>query len=200
ERFMLLLATSILIGLVVARLIYYFEKKVDDASIEITITLIAPYFAYLAAEAAHSSGVLATVTCGLYLGHKSSLYLSIGARLRGYAVWETLTFVLNGFVFILIGLQLPYVLEGIHEYTLSRLLFLGAIFSAGVILLRLVWAYPGALASNFIRRRLLHQDEPLPRLRSVFIVGWTGMRGVVALAAAISLPEYLENGSPFPQR
>ena len=107
ERLIYLIVSSIVIGLVVGKLIYYFETKIDDAPIEITVSLIAPYFAYLAAESAHSSGVLATVVCGLYLGHKSSLYLSIGARLKGYAVWDTLTFILNGFVFILIGLQLP---------------------------------------------------------------------------------------------
>jgi CPA1 family monovalent cation:H+ antiporter len=83
---------------------------------------------------------------------------------------------------------------------MGRLLFLGAVFSAVVILLRMVWVYPGAWVSNLIRRRILHQQEPLPSPQSVFIVGWTGMRGVVALAAAISLPEYLANGSPFPQR
>ncbi|MGA8143114.1 MAG: Na+/H+ antiporter [Candidatus Acidiferrales bacterium] len=200
ERLLYLIASSIVIGLIVAKLIYYFETKIDDAPIEITLSLIAPYVAYLSAESAHSSGVLATVVCGLYLGHKSSLYLSIGARLKGYAVWDTLTFILNGFVFILIGLQLPYVLEGIREYTLVHLLVLGGLFSVAVILLRLVWVYPGAWVSNFIRRRLLHQPEPLPNPRSIFIVGWTGMRGVVALAAAISLPEYLNDGSPFPQR
>ncbi|MGH9748268.1 MAG: Na+/H+ antiporter [Candidatus Acidiferrales bacterium] len=200
EVLLYLIGSSIVIGLIVAKLIYYFEKRIDDASIEITISLIAPYFAYLAAEAAHSSGVLATVVCGLYLGHKSSLYLSVGARLRGYAVWDTLTFILNGFVFILIGLQLPYVLAGIHEYTIGRLLFLGGVFSASVILLRMLWVYPGAWVSNFIRRRILHQREPLPGPKTVFVLGWTGMRGVVALAAAISLPEYLNDGSPFPQR
>jgi CPA1 family monovalent cation:H+ antiporter len=200
ERLFYLIAGSIIIGLLIAKLIYYLEKKIDDASIEITISLIAPYFAYLAGESAHASGVLATVVCGLYLGHKSSLYLSIGARLKGYAVWDTLTFILNGFVFILLGLQLPHVLEGIHEYTIGRLLLLGAMFSAVVILLRMVWVYPGARLSNFVRRRLFHQIEPFPNPRAIFIVGWTGMRGVVALAAAISLPEYLKNGSPFPQR
>jgi monovalent cation/hydrogen antiporter len=200
ERLIYLIAGSIVIGLVIAKLIYYLETRIDDAPIEITISLIAPYFAYLAGESAHASGVLATVVCGLYLGHKSSLYLSPGARLKGYAVWDTLTFILNGFVFILLGLQLPYVLEGIHEYTIGCLLLLGAMFSAVVILLRMVWVYPGAWVSNFIRRRLLHQPEPFPNPRSILIIGWTGMRGVVALAAAISLPEYLRDGSPFPQR
>jgi Na+/H+ antiporter len=200
ERLFYLIAGSIVIGLIIAKLIYYLETRIDDAAIEITISLIAPYFAYLAGESAHASGVLATVVCGLYLGHKSSLYLSIGARLKGYAVWDTLTFILNGFVFVLLGLQLPYVLEGIHEYTIGRLLVLGATFSALVIFLRMVWVYPGAWLANFIRRRLLHQPAPFPNPRSILIVGWTGMRGVVALAAAISLPEHVNNGSPFPQR
>jgi monovalent cation/hydrogen antiporter len=200
KRLFYLIAGSIVIGLLIAKLIYYLEKKIDDAPIEITLSLVAPYFAYLAGESAHSSGVLATVVCGLYLGHKSSLYLSRGARLQGSAVWDTLTFILNGFVFVLLGLQLPYVLAGIHEYTMGRLLLLGAMFSAVVILLRMVWVYPGAWVSNFIRTRLLHQPEPFPNPRAILIVGWTGMRGVVALAAAISLPESLRDGSPFPQR
>jgi CPA1 family monovalent cation:H+ antiporter len=115
-------------------------------------------------------------------------------------VWNTLTFVLNGFVFILLGLQLPYILEDIHGYTMCRLVVLGGEFSLVVILLRLIWVYPGGWVSNFIRRRLLHQPEPFPDPRGLFVVGWSGTRGVLALAAAISLPEYLNNGSPFPQR
>ena len=137
--------------------------------------------AYLAGGSIHGSGVLATVACGLYLGHKSSLYLSLGARIQGAAVWNTLTFVLNGFVFILLGLQLPYILEDIHGYTMGRLVALGGEFSLVVILLRLVWVYPGGWVSNFIRRRLLHQPEPFPDSRGVFVVGWSGMRGVLSL-------------------
>jgi Na+/H+ antiporter len=200
ERLAYLVFASIVIGLVLGKLIYFVETKIDDAAIEITISLIAPYVAYLAAESVHTSGVLATVVCGLYLGHKSSLYLSTGARLTGAAVWDTLTFVLNGFVFLLIGLQLPYILAGIRGFSLARLLMLGGLFSGVVILLRLIWIYPGAWISNTVRRRLLHQPEPLPNPRAIFVVGWTGMRGVIALAAAISLPEFLSDGTPFPQR
>lgn len=199
-RFLYLVFGSIVIGLVIGKLIHIVEVKIVDAPIEITITLIAPYFAYLAAEEARASGVMATVACGLYLGHKSSLYLSRGARLTGEAVWETLTFVLNGFVFLLIGFQLPYILSGISTHRLGGLLLLGLLFSGVVILLRLMWIYPGAVLSYFIRRRLQHQPERVPNLKSLFIVGWTGMRGVVALAAAISLPEMLDNGDPFPGR
>jgi len=195
-----LVAGSTVIGLAIGKVIDVFETKINDAPIEITMTLAAPYVAYLAAESAHASGVLATVACGLYLGQKSSLYFSRAARLTGRAVWDTLTFILNGFVFILIGFQLPYILDGIRTMSLGRVLVLGLLFSAVVILLRIVWVFPGAWIANFVRSRIMHQPMVLPESRQVFIVGWTGMRGVVALAAAISLPVALGDGSAFPQR
>jgi monovalent cation/hydrogen antiporter len=200
EQLLYLVVASIVIGLILGKLIHFVESKIDDAAIEITISLIAPYLAYLAAEGLNTSGVLATVVCGLYLGHKSSMYLSSGARLTGAAVWETLTFILNGFVFLLIGFQLPYILAGIRNFSLAHLLVLGALLSIAVILIRLIWIFPGSRVAYFVRHRFLHQTDALPPTRAVFVVGWTGMRGVVALAAAISLPEFLSDGSPFPQR
>jgi monovalent cation/hydrogen antiporter len=200
ERLFFLIASSVAIGLVLALLVSWVISRIDDAPIEITITIITPYIVYLTAESLHSSGVLATVACGIYLGHRSSIFYSTRARLQGAAVWETLSFVLNGIVFILIGLQLPYVLDEIHDTSFSRLLVTGALFSAVVILLRLIWVYPGGWTSNWIRRRLLRQPESLPDPRYMFVLGWAGMRGVVALAAAISLPKTLGDGSPFPQR
>jgi monovalent cation/hydrogen antiporter len=115
-------------------------------------------------------------------------------------VWDSLTFVINGLTFVMIGLQLPYVLAGIHDYSLRELLLYGALFSGIVIVLRLLWLYPGTHLAYFIRTRLLGQDYPRPSAPQIFIVGWTGMRGVVALAAALALPEVLLNGQPFPQR
>jgi Na+/H+ antiporter len=195
-----LLASGIAIGLVVGKLVYWLVKKIDDAPIEITISLITPYFAYLAAESAHSSGVLATVVCGLYLGHESSIFLSTRARLQSAAVWDTLNFVLNGIVFILIGLQLPYILSDIRNFSFQKLFLTGLLFSGLVIALRLLWVYPGAWVAYFIRRRLLGQPEKPPTPGAIFIAGWSGMRGVVALAAAISLPLKLKDGTPFPHR
>ncbi len=203
ERMSLLLyliITSVVIGLVIAKLAAVLVARINDAPVEITISLITPYFAYLAAESVHSSGVLATVACGMYLGHQSSLFFSTRARLQSTAVWETLTFVLNGVVFILIGLQLPNILGEIRDLSLTRLLITGLLVSLVVILLRLIWIYPGARAAYWLRLHLQHQTNPLPSLSQLFIAGWTGMRGVVALAAAISLPKLLANGSPFPQR
>jgi CPA1 family monovalent cation:H+ antiporter len=103
-------------------------------------------------------------------------------------------------VFIFLGLQLPYVLEGARDHNLLQLLMYGALFSAFLILLRLIWMFPGARLSYFIRRRVLRQRETLPPARQIFIVGWTGMRGVISLAAAIALPHTLANGAPFAQR
>lgn len=120
--------------------------------------------------------------------------------MQAWAVWDAFTFILNGLVFVMIGLQLPFVLAGIREYSLRQLILYGALFSIVVILLRIIWMFPGARIAHMIRRKLLHQDVAAPSARQVFLIGWTGMRGVVALAAAISLPEKLANGADFPQR
>ena len=101
---------------------------------------------------------------------------------------------------MLIGLQLPNVLAGIHGYGRGTLLLYGALFSGLVIALRLIWIFPGAYLANLIRTRILHQDVKLPAAKGMLIVGWTGMRGVIALAAAIALPRTLANGAPFPER
>jgi CPA1 family monovalent cation:H+ antiporter len=107
---------------------------------------------------------------------------------------------LNGLVFVLIGLQLPFVMAGIRDHNLRTLVVYGVSFSGLLILLRLLWMFPGAYLANLIRRRILRQKEPAPSARNIFVVGWTGMRGVVSLAAAIALPQVVSDGSPFPQR
>lgn len=199
-QFIGLVAGGIVVGLVTGSIIYLLQRRIDDPPVEITVILTAPYLAYLGAETFHSSGVLATVVCGLYLGRKRSEILSTFARLDTSAVWNTLDFVLNGVLFILIGLQLPYILEGIHGLSRLEMFRVAAIFSVIIIGLRLVWMYPGAWISYWIRSRFAGSKEKPPRSKEVFLLGWTGMRGVLALAAAISLPEYLNNGQPFPQR
>ncbi|MFI5103505.1 MAG: Na+/H+ antiporter, partial [Terriglobales bacterium] len=188
------------LGLLVGLVVHWVEHHIDDAQIEITMSILVPYGVYLAAEGIHASGVLAVVACGLYLGRGSSHFFSPSVRIQAYAVWNVFSFILNGFVFVLIGLQLPYVREGIRQYDTRHLLLFGTLFSALVIVLRLLWVFPGSSFSYFIRKRLLHQSEPAPSARQIFVIGWTGMRGVIALAAAISLPETLQDGSPFPQR
>lgn len=195
-----LLGGGIFVGLVTGALVSWFQKWVDDGPVQIAISLIVAYGVYLAGEAARASGVTAVVACGLYMSRKSPTYFSPTVRLQTVAVWDALEFLLNGLVFILIGLQLPYVLAGIKGYSPMQLVVYGAGFSAILIALRLLWMYPGAIIAYKIRRHLLHQPHAMPDKRSIFVLGWTGMRGVVALAAASSLPYTLDNGAPFKQR
>lgn len=199
-RLTYLILAGIAVGLVVGLVVEWFERRLDDGPIEITVSIVVPYVAYLGAEAAHASGVMAVIACGLYLSRKSSEFFSPTVRIQAWAVWDSLTFVLNGLVFMAIGLQLPYVISELKSYKMSSLIFSGLALSVILILLRLIWMYPSAYIANLIRRKVLGQKVGLPPPRQIFIAGWTGMRGVVALAAAISLPETLENGAAFPQR
>jgi CPA1 family monovalent cation:H+ antiporter len=113
------------VGLLIGAIIHWVEHQIDDGPIEITISIMVPYAAYLAAEFIHASGVLAVVACGLYLGRASAHFFSPAVRLQANAVWSVFTFILNGFVFMLIGLQLPVVREGIRNYSYASLLFYG---------------------------------------------------------------------------
>ncbi len=193
-RLIYLVAAGIATGLLLGKLIDLVEHKIDNAPIEITLSLVTPFAAYLAAERIHASGVMAAVACGLFAGRRSATFFSSVVRIEAQAFWNTLIFILNGVVFILIGLQLPYIRSQIQSQGTWDLLMRGGLFSIGLVLLRLIWTFPGAYVSFFIRRNLLHHTEEYPRPSAVLIVGWAGMRGVVALAAAFSLPE------TFPQR
>lgn len=199
-RLLVLVIGGIAIGLILAKVVYAVERHIDNGPIEITISLVTPYLAYLTAESVHTSGVLAAVACGLFLGRHSATYFSSAVRIEAWAFWSALTFMLNGLVFILIGLQLPGIYSRIENLSLPGLIARGALFSVVVILLRFIWVYPGAHVAYFVRRNLLRQPETLPTPQGIFVVAWTGMRGVVALAAAVSLPTMLADGSPFPQR
>jgi monovalent cation/hydrogen antiporter len=199
-RLFLLVGGGLVIGLASAWLIQRLQQRLTDPPIEITLSLMAPYVSYLLAEAVHVSGPLATVVCGLYLGRKRSEAFTIEARLENTAVWNTLDFILNGIVFILIGLQLPFIMAGIRSLGHRELIFDAAVLSVVVIALRLLWMYPGAWMAYFIRTRLMKQDYKHINRRTMFVLGWTGMRGVLALAAAFSLPRALQDGAPFPQR
>jgi monovalent cation/hydrogen antiporter len=199
-RLTYLIVAGIAVGLVTGWIVNWIERRIDDGPIEIAISILVPYAAYFAADALHASGVLAVVTCGLYLTRRSSEFFSPGVRLQAWAVWHALTYILNSLVFVLIGLQLHYVLAGIRGYSLGTLILYGALFSGLVIALRVIWVFPGAMVAQLIRTRVLHQSIRPPTSRGILILGWAGMRGVIALAAAIALPQTLADGSPFPQR
>ena len=191
---------GVLVGVAIGFVVSSLEHWVDDGPVEIALSLVVPYAAYLAGEAVKASGVIAVVSCGLLMSRRSSTFFSPRTRLQANAVWDALEFLLNGFVFVLIGLQLPYVLAGIKGMSKVGLIGYGLAFSAVLVLLRLAWMFPAARAAWWVRTRIGHQQYAMPQANQVFVVGWTGMRGVVALAAASSLPLTLNDGSPFPQR
>src|SRR5215475_7565933 len=183
--FVWLTAGGIAIGLAIAWIVDHFERRIDDGPIEVTISILVPYAAYLAAQSVHASGVLAVVSCGLFLSRRSAHLFSPSVRMGTWSVWESLTFILNGLVFVLIGLQFPAIRASIREYQLSTLVAYGAVFSVLLILLRLAWVFPGARLSYLVRTHFSHHNEKPPKARQIFVVGWTGMRGVVSLAAAL---------------
>jgi CPA1 family monovalent cation:H+ antiporter len=145
--------------------------------------------------------VLAVVTAGLYLGWRLPEILSPRTRLRGGPVWEMVEFLLTGFVFILIGLQLPEVLGvlSVNSIPLHRLVWSALLISLAVILIRVFWVFPATYLPRLLSARLRRRD-PYPSWRHVTIVAWTGMRGVVSLAAAMALPLATQDGRPFPGR
>ena len=193
---------GILVGLAVGWLAEQFHKRVDDAPIEITVSLLTPFVAYLAAERFGVSGVLAVVTAGLYLGMRMPELLSFRTRLRGGPVWEMVEFLLNGFVFILIGLQLPEVVSALsgHSIPVHRLVWYALLISLAVIVIRILWVFPATYLPRLVFKKVCRHD-PYPPWRHVTIVAWTGMRGVVSLAAALALPLTLwDSTTPFPGR
>lgn len=199
-RLVWLIVGGIGAGLILGRVVTVIEHWVEEGPMEMAISIIVPYVAYLAAEELRASGVLAVVACGLFLSVRSAEFFSPPARIEVMGAWRALDFMLNGIVFALIGLQLPYVLAGIRGYSNWKLIALALGFSLVLILLRMLWVYPGAYVSRWLRRKILHQHVEATNARSIFVVGWTGMRGVVSLAAAFSLPETLSDGRPFAQR
>ncbi len=194
-----LVLMGVLIGLVTGVMVNWLQRRISDANVEITISLITPFLAYLSAEAAQCSGVLATLACGMYMARSTDIF-SLKARIEGSAVWNNLDFVLNGLVFLLLGLQLPRILTEIDGVTTEQLIAYGALCSLFVIVLRIISVMPGSAFSAWVRKRVFNQSSVQYSRKSAFLVGWAGMRGVLALAAAFSLPEKLNNGQPFPQR
>lgn len=198
--FVWLVAGGIGLGLVTGWMVERAERRIDDAPIEITLSILVPYAVYLAAEKIHASGVLAVVSCGLLLARGSAKFFSPGVRIQIWSVWEALTFILNGVVFVLIGLQLHTIRASIRDMSPAILAADGLVFSALLILLRLIWVFPGASIAALVRSRWLHHREAHSSARQVFVVGWTGMRGVVSLAAALALPTVMADGTPLLQR
>jgi monovalent cation/hydrogen antiporter len=170
--------------------------EISDTQIDSLITLIAPYVTYLSAEAAGGSGVLATVTIGIILGRRSPLYSSPESRLVALAVWNILIYLLNALVFLLIGIELRAIVD--DGTIVTRWLPTALWISLMLIVLRLIWAFAQAYIPRAFRPGERRRDPA--QWRWITVIGWTGLRGIVSLAAALALPLYTRNGAPFPER
>jgi monovalent cation/hydrogen antiporter len=190
---------GVLIGLVAGRIIREIRRRIDDPPIEITISLLSGYAAYLPAEELGVSGVIAAVTVGIYMGWHTPELTTPLMRLQGIAVWEILTFLLNAVLFLLIGLQLPNVIDAISGHSAGELVLWGVLVSAVVIAIRLAWQFTVVYLIRAVDRREI-QRARRTGWRERVVVGWAGMRGSVSLAAALALPFRTDAGAPFPER
>jgi len=198
-RFVEVSVGGVAIGLAVGWLITWLERHLNDSPVEITISFLAPFAAYIPAEALGVSGVLAAVAAGLYAGRQSPRVFSPTSRLQTEIVWEVVIYLMNGLLFILIGLQLRTLLALMPGESPATLLGYGALVSLAVILVRLVWVFPGAYLPRFLFPTVRKRD-PYPSWHTVAVLGWMGMRGVVSLAAALALPDTLASGGHFTAR
>jgi monovalent cation/hydrogen antiporter len=198
-RFTWVAAGGIAFGLLVGAAMRWVQSHLDDPPIQITISLLTPFIAYLPAERLHVSGVLATVAAGIFLGWHSPLMVSARYRLQAFAFWEMVVLLLNGFIFIVIGLQLPGILRGLNRESLAPPIISAAVITSAVILVRFAWVIPATYLPRLLSNKLRKRD-PIPPWRHVAITSWAGMRGVVSLAAAFALPLVLSDGNPFPGR
>ena len=200
-EFVLVSLGGIALGLATGWLASQVQRRLDDPPVQITLSILTPYAAYLPAQQLGVSGVLAVVTAGLYLGWRSPEIINSRMRLHAFPVWEMIVFLLNGLVFILIGLQLPEVLRDIEDKAVSMPSYCGyaALISLLVIVVRFVWVFTATYVPRLLSRKLRERD-PYPAWQPVTIVAWTGMRGVVSLAAAMALPLTIQIDTPFPKR
>ena len=198
--FVIVTLLGIVIGLIIAQIIYYVHKLfVITSNVATAFTLITPYIMYLSAEHFHASGVLAVVSGGLFLSYRSKDILNYKARLQAFGVWSTLIFILNGLIFILIGLQLPLIVSGLRYYSLNEAIRYGLTITGLIIVVRIVWVYAATYLPLLLFKKL-REGILKPNFREVFLIGWAGMRGVVSLASALAIPAFLEDGNEFPER
>jgi Na+/H+ antiporter len=198
-RFVAGAAGGVAIGLAVGWLIAEARRRIEDPVVEIVLSVVTGYAAYLPADRLGASGVLAAVTAGVYVGWRAPELASPSTRLLGFSFWEVLAYLLNAVLFVLVGLQLHRILTGVGGHSAAVLLGQAALVSAVVIAVRIAWGFSVPYLVRALDRR------PAQRARRVgarerLVIGWSGMRGAVSLAAALALPLETRAGQRFPQR
>ncbi|MCE3266746.1 MAG: nha [Solirubrobacterales bacterium] len=198
-EFVLAAAGGVAIGIVAGWGIAQIRRRLKDPVTEITISLLTAYAAFIPAEELGLSGVLAAVSCGLYLGWRAPALVSPATRLQSYGVWEILVFLLNATLFILIGLQLPVIVDGLEGSPWTEVLGYSALVCAAVIGMRFLWLFTMPYVIRALDRREIQRARRIGwRPRVIF--GWAGMRGAVSMAAALALPLETDAGAPLPDR
>ncbi len=198
-QFFLVAGMGVVIGLAGAHVMYFIHRFLPTTpAIDAALTVMTPYILFLAAEQFHYSGVMAVVSGGLFISWRSHEIFKTGStRLNMLGVWTTLIFVMNALVFVLIGLELPEIIHGLGEYSIWDGIRYGLIISAITIALRFLWVYPAAFVPRWLSAKI--RKDPSPGWKGPLVIGWAGMRGVVSLATALSIP-LLMDGNAFPHR
>lgn len=200
-QFMIVAGSGVFIGLLIGYFIGRIHRSIENPTAETTISLIAPFIAYLIAEIFNVSGVLAVVTTGVYIAWQSPEILSFQTRFKIKGFWDIVVFLLNGFVFIIIGLQLPEILANRGDYSIPQLIGFGLLISFIAIIVRIGWIFPIPIIKYFVTKiKKPKNNATSKKWYELFIISWAGMRGVVSLASAMAIPLTLENGNPFPER
>lgn len=198
-QFFVVSLVGIAVGLFLAHTVFVLHRHLPRTPpVDAALTLLTPYVIYLAAEHAHASGVLAVVAGGLYLSSRSHRFLRGTSRVFTSGAWATAAFVLNGTVFILIGLQLREVTGELGAASVGQAILFGLLVSAVAIVVRLLWTFPAAYLPSLLTRGA--EPRRYPSWRMVALIGWAGMRGVVSLASALAIPVHLDDGRAFPLR
>lgn len=199
-RFFIVIILGVLVGLAVSLVFYaIFRWLPTTSNMDILLTFIAPYVMYILAESLHVSGVLAVVSGGLFLSARSHKILGYRSRFQGDQVWSTISFALNGFIFLLIGLEWPVLIRELGAEGLPSAIRYGLLISVMLIVLRLLCTFGASVFTVWVSRYITTADNK-PGWKGPMLLGWAGMRGVVSLAAALSIPLHLSNGNPFPYR
>ncbi len=199
ESFAAILVGEILWGIGVGWAMLRLRRWVGDPRIEITLSVITPFLAYWPPEHLGGSGVLATVTAGLYISWNGLRLISAATRLQGIFFWDFLMYLIEGLVFLITGLQARTLIARIGHYPLSQLAVSALVVSAVVIAARFVWSYPAEYLPRWLVPRIRRGARALP-WQWVFALSFTGIRGIVSLAAALAIPLATASGQPFPER
>jgi Na+/H+ antiporter len=203
-QFLIVAGGGIIAGIVVGYILVFVHGKIHkNHLVETGLSLLTPYLAYLIAERLHVSGILAVVTTGLIISWRGPEIFTYQTRMRTRVVWDTIVFMLNGFVFILIGLQLPTILKQVRNFSTGQLIGYGVVISVVTIAVRILWVFGSAYSTKMFHRKNeegeIDTSNPVS-WKSVLIIAWTGTRGVLSLATALALPLTLQTGKIFPQR